>query len=327
MIVVLGRLNLGHAGLALSLIGGCTSAPLDFTNRECPCGPGWVCTPLNICEPEGESTSDSGTQLVDAAIGIDSGMLDGGILDSEVDSDSSSDSGTDAEAPDATLADSSTSSGNTACNDAFLDALQCHSFDEFLPGWTPSDENSSIEISTDEVYRGTSSARASAGDGRSKAFVQEGWGTPLFSGPLYFRGYFYIPETPVPNFDWTLMAFQETVSPYDGISVRIEGDALVIHAPLPGNGARARATQPFPTERWMCIQVAIDINASAGSVQVHVDGELHAEMLNRPTAVASGFGMMFKGIGWGGAGDPIVVYMDETIVDTSPIPCDEVMEE
>ena len=142
------------------------------------------------------------------------------------------------------------------------------------------------------------------------------------SGMLYARGYFYFPEVADADFDgWIVMFLQENGSPWGDLRVELNGDYVPRIRSQMSGGSQADATQSIPTDQWVCLQVTVDIGAN-GSAQLHVDGELYAEITDTNTQTTLGYNHMMSGIGWGGAGQATSVYMDELVVDTSPTPCD-----
>ena len=309
-------------GVLLVALSACTLSDLELNDRRCPCAPGWVCTPLNTCVLQSESL-DAGSRLVDSALGIDSRPSDSAAEDSTIDSGIPPDSATDAGLADSTIADSSSLPGDTACDDEFVNALRCNSYDQSLPGWTPAEgTDSAIELSSEQAYRGPQSAKASTMDENGIAFVQEGWSAPITSGTIYARGYFYFPTVTEPNFaDWLLMYLQANQSPFHSIGVQLN-DTYVPTIVTVLSQTRGRGTQSIPADQWVCLQFTVDLAESDGAARLHVDGELFAELVGVRTLPEGGVDHMFSGVGWGGAGDSATVYMDEIVVDTSPVPCD-----
>ena len=196
-----------RVALICFFLSGCTLADLDLSNRQCPCAPGWICTPLQVCIPQDQLT-DAGTQILDSAIGVDAATtVDSGRADASMDSGNRPDAGTDAGRADAGRADVGTvDAGNpvdneSRCNDQFADALRCNSYNTNLIGgagfiWTPADGDSSIALSSDQAYLGSRSLYAQTNEtgGEIQVLVQEGWGSTITENTLYARAYFYFPR-------------------------------------------------------------------------------------------------------------------------------------
>ena len=120
------------------------------------------------------------------------------------------------------------------------------------------------------------------------------------------------------------MALQEKAFPFNSIEVRIQGDYLpAIFGNVTGNSGSTTivGTTRIPTDQWVCIQLTVDISPEPSAAQVHIDGELAVELNSFRTMPADGYGHLFSGLR-GSVGQPASVYMDEVVVDTSPVSCD-----
>ena len=307
---------------ALVLLSACSLGELDLTDRRCPCGPGWVCTPLNICVPESGDTDaafrfgidagqDGGTSADAAA--QDSGLFDAGSL---------ADSGTDAGGVDAGLLDAGPL--DTACTDLLSEAYICRTMETFPPGYTP-DRGGIVELTDEQVYRGEWALKHFQSDPDEPAFRQHKFVTTnITSGTGYLRGYFYFPSGQGPFTQWVFMHMQEDGSPYAFVGAALNDAGQVgIRFSKVGPDTTTFSTVTMPLDRWVCVQLEVDIADSGGRAGVYVDGALVHQVDNVDTLPARGMFNSLFGIDWGGAGGaPATVYVDEFAAGTSPLPCD-----
>ena len=318
------RKHWDFARIALfAVLGGCSLGETDFSVRRCPCAPGWVCTPLNVCVPE-EETTDAALQAgldaaQDAVSRPDSGEADASSLDSGSAVDAGTDGGVDAGRLDAGEAP------YTACSDILSEAVICRDMETKPPGFSP-DRGGTVELSDEPVYRGEWSLRFFQSSPTAPAFRQHRFvpSDPVTSGSAYLRGYFYFPSGQGPFNDWVFMHMQEDGSPFAFVGAVLGPEGRVgIRFSKVGPGNTTYSTMTMPFDRWVCVQFEVDIDDSAGRAAVYVDGALAHEVDGVDTLPSRGIFNSLVGIDWSGAGAaPATVYVDEFAGGQSPLPCD-----
>ena len=300
-------------------LSGCTLPELDLTERQCPCAAGWVCSPFNVCVPVNQAPSDAGTRPTDSAVGVDSGIgpVDGGTRDdSSIDPDAGA-------TPDSGAIDAAPPKDDSACVDDFSAALICHSYDLSFPGSaTQAGPGAVVSLSAAQSYRGTQSLYAETGNGIESAFIREDWAPAVFSDTLYARAFVYFPSNAAPDFSaWGLLGFKDSDAPFRTLRVELNNDYVAAVSTDIGDGASGAGTRSLATDQWLCIQLTVSLDDNDGSAQLHVDGELYAELTGADTRPLNGFTQINAGV-IGGAGQGANVFIDELVVDTSPTPCE-----
>ncbi len=256
---------------------GCRFDEVNLAGKACPCAPGWVCSPEEMCV---ERLEDAG---IDASL-------------------------------DAATRDT------TACDDAHADALFCDGFEDpnLLP-WVLTKVDGTLEPATNPLFRGQASLKARmdavSGSASAERFLQ----TPISSGMIHVRGYYYIPSG---TFDYVqLLKFLENEGLFLGITVAIGGGTVAVLETL--GTEQLTSSGAFPLDKWFCLQLNVAIDAAAGSVELLVDG---AQVLNQtglPTLPDAGYVLFGVGAVFTTPVQPLTtVFVDEVVLDTSPVACE-----
>jgi hypothetical protein len=140
---------------------------------------------------------------------------------------------------------------------------------------------------------------------------------PVTSGLLAARGWFFVPaQSDVLHFD--LIDIKSSVG---DLAVLGYFDHLVIYQNLgtPGVGPE---TVTVPLDRWMCIEVQIQVS-DPGRIDLWLDDVLVSSITNIDALPSTGFTWMAVGLPWTDDGQTALrAFVDEVIIDTKPIGCD-----
>ena len=328
------------AAVALATLAlGCVPAPLDLTNRHCPCTAGWTCDDArNLCvqgalpdaagidaasdaftAADTGAGTDSGT---DAASVVDAASFDAGIdafvppldagADAYVPADTGSDAGHDAGMP-----------GDTGCSTTLAAALICDGFESDPGPWTGRDERMGLVV-TDGVQaaRGTRAlhARTTAAGGQASRGVDPIG--PFTSGELWIRMSLFVPASAVVN-DFTWVSMGETVAPYGGISLGMgSDDATGSYSSISGDYV-SDSTLVLPRDTWACLELHVVISDTAGAIEVYREGALRASRSGIDTRPGGGFSYFSAGVDYTDpvTQGPIEIWLDEVALSRTRVPC------
>jgi len=196
-------------------------------------------------------------------------------------------------------------------------AVFCDGFeDPTLPKWTVDGQAASMQLVTPAPPLGERLLQSDT-QGTMQASEAVARFPAIASGTLYVRGWFYVPS------GFTVIHFDLL----DALSVGFGGLAVFGYN---GNlslyestaGALGADGPPLPTDRWMCIELEIQVS-DPGNAYLRLDGSIVASFANIDLLPGSGFETVAVGLPWTDDGQPAVrTYADEIIVDTKPIGCD-----
>lgn len=169
------------------------------------------------------------------------------------------------------------------------------------------------------AYRGTMSQHA-ATTGTSEASWQLGQVLPtLTSGDLYARWFVYLPGT-VTSANLASVHLVESPLPFHGLIFGLR-DGI---AELTSTEADITefSTISIPRDRWVCLQMHVQISDTDGAIDGAVDGQPFGVKTNIDTAPAAGYRNVHVGVfSTGSAAAPIEMWSDDVAVGTQPIPC------
>jgi hypothetical protein len=100
----------------------------------------------------------------------------------------------------------------------------------------------------------------------------------------------------------------------------VDNDELVLYDAR-SNGAFATGT-PVPRDRWICLELRVDLSSAAGAIQLDLDGIRLAFGTVQSTMPPSGVARAELGIVYS-ANLPAgaTVYVDDAVVAAGPIGC------
>ena len=203
-------------------------------------------------------------------------------------------------------------------------ALFCEDFEDpsFAGRWSYSIVmNGSLNRDTNTKRTGAASLRAT-----TEAFgpeKQARWGAAVFggqsSGDVWLRAYYYVPSTTVVTTHFSTAVMSEIQEPYEGFSVAVFPTSVNLAS---GNNF-VTGGMSFPRDRWVCIELHVAIDPTAGSVEAYLDGELATSWRDIDTLPAGGFTAAEVGIHYAEDSQGAVeVFVDDVAFGTARMPCD-----
>jgi len=185
----------------------------------------------------------------------------------------------------------------------------------------PVEHNGMLTRSTAHAHSGTTSLLATTGPPTEGTEAR--WATVALanqkSGDAWMRFYDWVPGTVVVTQHFSVGVMSEITMPYEGFELRIRPSLVDINASntvFPG-------TLEFPRDRWVCVELHVRIDPSAGIYEAYLDGMLAVRSPPLNTVPADGFTAAEVGIHYADpAQGPVQVYVDDVAVGTSRIPCD-----
>jgi hypothetical protein len=144
--------------------------------------------------------------------------------------------------------------------------------------------------------------------------------SPVAGGPLYARFYAYFPaELTIPEYLALFELWTVEDGPEDKISVDAIGDNQ-FEVNVAGTTAFS-APGALMRDRWLCIELALDLTPTNGSLSLSIDGTKVIERAGTATFPATPYSVaVIESVPSEGALD-VEVAFDELIVATEPIGC------
>ena len=335
--------------LIVLLLGGCSVPPLDVgERRDCPCAPGWTCDEAtNECVVFGgpsDATPDGRTdvlvldaQVPDAivpdavvpdAVIPDAVIPDADLVDGEpVIPDASVPDAVipdarvpDARIPDAVVPDMNVPDANipdamvTSCPSG---VFVCESFETTLTQWdTFVAPGAQLTQDDARANSGNQSLRLDIGTAQN-AELRYNYSSPLFSGTLHIRAYFYIPST-VTN-DFAFIAHKESAAPWQGASLGLNNQRLAVsNYNSPVNDYADSRPDTFPRDEWVCVSLTTVVS-DGGQIRAraqNIDITAVGDTLPQTGLVQTSFGIIS-----GESHPPYSIWIDDIAIDDSPLPC------
>ena len=302
-----------------AMAAACSFGDIDLRGRGCPCLDGWTCGPDGVCKPAGDDAS-----RLDSGAG-EAGIQDASARDSDLDSGPLDSGPSDAGSQDAANTDAGTPP--SACGGTLESRLFCDGFDvpSLFPWSTSTSGLAEVRYSTARVYRGEGSLQAEVFSGSARN-TNAGVLIPgtVSSGSLFGRAYVYLPSGQ--SFEYLqFFMFTEDRPPYGAVDLALTaGPNFEVQSRVASGVQETReSTTVLPTDRWLCLQMAIDVSPTSGSVQVFVDGTPLVALLDVPTLPAAGFEALAVGVNFASPGQAAAnLFLDEVAFDLASIPCD-----
>lgn len=212
--------------------------------------------------------------------------------------------------------------GNQALPDCHVThptALICEGFENGMDGWDYAVVDfGTVNATPTRAYRGSYAFEAVTDS--SPNYKTARWGkfypSAITSGDLYVREYLYLSTSLESQVSLMVTGNGATPFPSTYFSMTPTENHIQVDqnpfsfAPL------------FPQNKWTCVELHIVIDSTFGVATVTFDGNtLTTGMTN--TAVAGGYTNVDVGVHYTTDTQPTVsLWVDEVVVDTSPIGCD-----
>jgi hypothetical protein len=180
-----------------------------------------------------------------------------------------------------------------------------------------------VEQTGTKAHHGQGALRARTTAEESAAVVALEF-TPHYSGDLYLRTYLFVAsgiQTQTTNF--LFLGDYATPDPFKGVDFNLENGAPQVFVPGSQPDRITSTTLTIPRDRWFCFQAQITLSATAGAVKILVDGAPALDQAGLDTLPPAGVHLLRAGVDWSSLQKaPFEVFMDDLVLDTSPIACD-----
>jgi hypothetical protein len=209
------------------------------------------------------------------------------------------------------------------CEESFASALVCTGFEDGIPLDTYV-RDGDVETTSSYAFTGLSSLHAYTTDENSFANVIGAF-DPIISGTIHFRAYYYIPVG-------TLVGLIK-VAAFEGWDESAERDQLNVDVNVVQGGRVEMFFQSddvriqseagvVPEGAWFCLHGSLSVSETAGVLTLGINGTPVLTSDEQKTLPPSGISRADFGIGWTQDGQVATdVYVDNIVVDTSPVPC------
>jgi hypothetical protein len=202
-------------------------------------------------------------------------------------------------------------------------ALFCDSFDDptFMPwAYEKVAAGSTAEQSTSFVHTPAGALVATTGPSGSTNFARLG-AKPfphIKSGDLWLRAYYFIPNATVTNSFYSTVVIAEIEPPYFGFSLVVFPTQVQIGV----GGTMYPGTMAFPHERWVCVELHVQIDASQGHFEGYFDGLLAVQSPALDTMGDYGYTSIDVGIHYTDTNqNPVLLYVDDVVAGTTRPGC------
>ncbi len=141
----------------------------------------------------------------------------------------------------------------------------------------------------------------------------------LTDGELHIREYIFMPSTTVVADQLSIMVTGNLVDPFPSANVLLTPGK--IHAVVEGEDR----SEPFefPRDRWVCLELHLQIDTTAGSISIEVDGSTIVSGTSLDTRVVGGYSNIDVGFHYATPTQPgSRMFVDEIVAATAPIGCD-----
>jgi hypothetical protein len=199
-------------------------------------------------------------------------------------------------------------------------ALVCEGFESGLSEYSVDLMAGSLTTSNAEVYDGNNALHAHTNT--SNAWARASRTIPdVTSGSLFFRVYFYTPAGDITD-RLKIFAFEPNPNAVN-IDVALEDNLAVGAFFQNGQIAVNSAGGVVQTDTWQCLQGELVLHDTLGGMHLLLDdvSVLDTERIY-DTLPDTGIGTVYFGLHWADFAESASdLYMDDLVVDTSPIPC------
>ena len=264
----------------------------------------------------GDPTADGGT-VFDASFRIDGSALSDAALNADA-ADSGENTSDSGPIDGSTELDAGGETGG--CPPGLTGTYFCDSFEEIPGVWS---YNAGALRETTVVRTGVGSARFELADNTMRDLGHTSLPDAPDTGSVYFRAYVFIAGGG--NFNRIEIAsFGSTNDPgtgrFDRIGININNGWYSIFNGME-NAEYLASGATIPRDRWFCIELDVDIDASSGRVTLRADGTEEVTSAGINTAAFEGYdfvnvgGVFLQGV------SNMTVYVDDIVLSRQPIGC------
>jgi len=202
-------------------------------------------------------------------------------------------------------------------------AIFCDGFeDPAFARWSyPVITNGTLARSTDRKRTGDASLRATTGapglENQARYATNE-LGA-LKSGDLWMRYYYFVPGSVVVTSHFSAGVMSELQEPYAGFSLIVRA-ARVDLSTMAGS---VEGTIAFPRDRWVCVELHVKIDPTAGLFEAYLDEELAVRSGAVNSVPAAGFRNAEVGIHYAEETQgPVEAFVDDVVIGRTRMGCD-----
>jgi len=203
-------------------------------------------------------------------------------------------------------------------------ALLCEGFESPSVMWDYTTiMNGAVTRTTARSARGAASLDATTDGINDYKYAR--WGKnnvlpAIMSGDLYVRERMWLSSTTVVNDQLSIMVFGNLASPFPSVNLLLTPGAMTL---VVYNGVHiADAATDFPRDRWVCVEVHVLVDATAGAGELFIDGSLVTSGSGLDTTVAGGYTNVDVGVHYATPNQlASEMWIDDVVADTSPIGC------
>jgi hypothetical protein len=197
-------------------------------------------------------------------------------------------------------------------------AVFCDGFeDPSLDAWAQT--VGSLVRQTAIVHTGTAAARATTDGSQQPAGINVTPFDDITSGSLHYRAWFYVPSGFA--IDKIEMFSTNGSGSNLGTVFLVDQEELRVYAE-PGLGHTVTTGVDVPRDRWFCIEVHVDVDASNGGLRLDLDGTTIGSGSGFGTLPTGGYTYLGVGSLFLPAGQSAsTVYVDDVAAGTQPLGC------
>ena len=318
----------GRLALIAVLCGstGCMLEDVDFSGKSCPCDEGYVCVraacvPAGIDAGGGVRRPDSGPPPMDAGPGdagtpADAGpMPDAGPM---LDAGPTVDAGdveTDAGPPDAGPADA----GPPGACAAHAGALFCDDFESGdLSSWVPETIDGEAGVVSTRAHGGTSAARfaTTAAGGTARAHAD----LAATAAEIHVRAWMYVPGTASEQLD-VFYAYDESGYGAGYYLLTSRNSVGLWYGTDAGGEWMESSSGAWPRDTWFCARARYRVGVGNAHFELWID-DTRVVLDEAATLDIGPFRYFLTGISMRPSGTT-EVFVDDVVIDTAPVACDE----
>jgi hypothetical protein len=212
--------------------------------------------------------------------------------------------------------------GESICYGPFATRRICEGFElpNIPPVWTANTRDGTVTRVGDPTFRGAGALEGSSTATGGEGFVSRPGLGAITSGSAYLTARVRVPAA-VPLIGVTTLAL---FGGPGGISVLLmdHGLAVVVKAQASVPAVVVTGSYIMQRDVWHCMQLAIAISDTEGSVRLTVDDQVAVDGRGLNTAPSGGFEAALAGVIYSDVvQQPIRIWIDELAADNAPIPC------
>ncbi len=213
------------------------------------------------------------------------------------------------------------------CTD-HADALFCDGFESGdFSQWTNDGAGDPLTL-VNMAHSGEFAALGETNGVGDQARFEASWATPVTSGSVFARAYFFIPAGTVTT-QSTLFSMHGKDGNRIAIVLSTKNDVpgtTFISNDLPNGGGGDYSTpEAVALGKWECMELEINVAAAPnGYIKLSKNGKPFdaGNRTNVNTAVPGGYDGLRLPASYSAQEEPFAAYVDDVVVDTKPIGCD-----